>query len=187
MLRRITTRIAIAVLAFATVAPAAFIASPAEAAPQKQAQPLEIMLVMNALSEAPSQAAKVAVLYALSQHGKQYTQAANRRLGQRVDGYDCSGLVWRSYFQAGVWLGGSLRYTQSIRTDRRIYRIAPQQVRAGDLVFFTFSRSRPNGHMAIALGNNWMIEASSSSGYVKITNYAAYANKVSGYYRVFAE
>jgi cell wall-associated NlpC family hydrolase len=161
-------------------------ATPAEAAPQKQAPPLEVAIVADAVKAAPSYAAKVAVLYALSQYGKQYTQAGNRRLGQRYDGYDCSGLVWRSYFQAGVSLGGSLRYTQSIRTDRRIYRIAPQQVRAGDLVFFTFSRGRPNGHMAIALGNNWMIEASSSSGYVKITNYAAYANKVSGYYRVFA-
>ena len=185
MLRRITTRICIIAVTLGTLFPA-FVASPAEAAPQRQPHPLEVLLVANAVNGAPSYAAKAAVLFALSQYGKQYTQAANRRVGQRADGYDCSGLVWRSYLQGGVWLGGGLRYTQSILQDPQIYRIAPNQVRAGDLVFFTFGRSRANGHMGLALGNNWMIEASSSKGYVKVTNYAAYANKVSGYYRVRA-
>ncbi len=97
---------------------------------------------------------------ALSSYGKPYTQAAGRRTGP--NSFDCSGLIWWSYRQAGITedadgraMGGST-YTQIFngsRTEcdlddldgRRTTCWAP-----GDLVFIRY----PGGqHVSMYVGN----------------------------------
>lgn len=77
----------------------------------------------------------VAVLTAMSQVGTPY-----KRLGTNPGGFDCSGLVYYSWSQAGVKLTRSS--SEQIRNARRIDQI---ELRPGDIVW------RP-GHVLLYLG-----------------------------------
>lgn len=99
----------------------------------------------------PSKVERV-IAFALSQQGKPYRWANSGPVG-----YDCSGLVMRSFAQIGIKLphftGTMLRY------GTRINRASMQR---GDIVF-------PSGsHVGIYLGNNTMVHASSSKGRVVV-------------------
>jgi peptidoglycan DL-endopeptidase CwlO len=102
-----------------------------------------------------------ALHFALSQRGKPYVWGA-----EGPDSYDCSGLTWRSYHEAGV----------------NIPRVAKDQYRGtavvdvskllpGDLVFFS-TTSRTDwttiSHVGMYLGDNMMIEAPTTGDVVKI-------------------
>ncbi len=79
-------------------------------------------------------------------------------------GFDCSGLVYYSFKQAGLSLArtayGQFKQSQPI---------SRQHLRQGDLIFFRIYRSRVS-HVGIYLGNNRFIHAPSSGKSVSIAN-----------------
>ena len=102
-------------------------------------------------------------------------KVARQQLGTRYqfggnspdEGFDCSGLVYYSYLQAGISLPrttlGQLKRTQPI---------ARRNLRQGDLIFFRIYRSRVS-HVGIYLGNNRFIHAPSSGKTVTIASLLA--------------
>lgn len=102
---------------------------------------------------------------------------------QAAGGFDCSGFVWY------VWHTGdraaeaqinmpSGRTTYTMNVGKRGKRIPWQKARAGDLVFFGSSGLRtPLGqasHMAMSLGNKWIIHSSGGRGAISITYLPTY-------------
>jgi cell wall-associated NlpC family hydrolase len=79
-------------------------------------------------------------------------------------GFDCSGLVYYSYLQAGMRIP---------RTTSEQYRqskdVEPSQLQPGDLLFFTISRNKPS-HVGIYAGQGRFIHAPSSG---KSVSYAS--------------
>ncbi len=72
-------------------------------------------------------------------------------------GFDCSGLVQWAYRQAGI----SLPRTAQKQFDATV-RLAPSQLRPGDLVFFAQTYPAPNEwitHVGIYSGHGWMVNA----------------------------
>jgi peptidoglycan hydrolase-like protein with peptidoglycan-binding domain len=76
--------------------------------------------------------------------------------------FDCSGFVYWVLNQAGVRQSYMTSY--SWNTTGRYQRISSMSaIKRGDIITY-------NGHVGIAIGNNQMIDASSSQGKVRITN-----------------
>lgn len=90
------------------------------------------------------------------------TGAPYRFGGDSPDGFDCSGLVFYAYRQAGLL---------TPRTVRDLYdaseSIHPDEMLPGDLVFFR-NRWRRVNHVGIALGDGTFVHAPSSRGVVRI-------------------
>ncbi len=101
-----------------------------------------------------------AIAYALAQQGKPYRWAQ-----AGPSGFDCSGLVLAAFKQIGISLP---HYTGTmIGYGKKIPRSAMQR---GDIVFPT------SGHVAIYLGNNMMVAASSGQGKIVVQKvYSFYA------------
>lgn len=100
------------------------------------------------------------IAFALAQQGDRYVFAA-----AGPNAYDCSGLVMAAFATVGVKLphytGTMLNYGRSVSRS---------QMQRGDAVWLSYN------HVAIYLGNNQMIAASSSKGKVTVqTVYAFYA------------
>lgn len=121
------------------------------------------------IRRAPNKVAAGALFFAYFQQGKPYTRDADRRLGQRNDGFDCSGFVWSSYTHGGVWMvPGREIWTGSLVTEPRLRRITNLfDMRPGDLVFFGNVNS-PDGHVAMYLDNGWIIDSSTGRGMVAV-------------------
>jgi peptidoglycan DL-endopeptidase CwlO len=75
--------------------------------------------------------------------------------------FDCSGLVYWSYRQAGLTLPRSSRAQSQVGTA-----VSKGALQPGDLVFFY----RPVSHVAIYIGNGRVVHASTSGKPVKIAN-----------------
>ncbi len=76
--------------------------------------------------------------------------------------FDCSGFVYWVLNQAGIRQGYMTSYAWNRNT--KYQKISSMSnIRRGDIITY-------NGHVGIALGNNQMIDASSSQGKVRITN-----------------
>ncbi len=95
---------------------------------------------------------QVMVNYAMAQSGKQYEWG-----GTGSPGFDCSGLVMKSFAAAGIAVP---------RTGTAQFWAAPQrvplsQMRYGDLLVFNESApgSGQFGHIAIYIGNNQVVQA----------------------------
>jgi cell wall-associated NlpC family hydrolase len=80
-------------------------------------------------------------------------------------GFDCSGLV-RYVFK--TTLGQSLPHNAE-EIGRLGLSIAPEQLRAGDLVFYN-TQGKTNSHVGIYLGDQRFIHAPSERGVVRIEN-----------------
>ncbi|MEH6948683.1 NlpC/P60 family protein [Bacillus sp. JJ634] len=100
--------------------------------------------------------------------------------GSTPAGFDCSGLVYYAFKQAG--------YSISRHSSSTYYALgkkvsSPQQ---GDLVFFaTGSNKSVVNHLGIYLGNNQFIHASSSKGVmISSVNDSYYKNRLIGYKRL---
>jgi len=77
------------------------------------------------------------------------------------DGFDCSGLVYYSFLQAGV------RVPRTSADQYRATRSVPlSDAHAGDLVFFRLERKV--SHVGIYLGNSEFVHAPSHGGTVRI-------------------
>ncbi len=120
---------------------------------------------------------RTVVARALRFVGSPYVWAGTSERTQRVagkpfpGGFDCSGLVWRVYklepFAGAPSLSKVLRGRTSYAMSgevARSARIARDALRPGDVVFFgdRGTRSAPAevGHMAIYLGNDWIVHSS---------------------------
>ena len=95
---------------------------------------------------------------ARAQLGTEYAYGGNTP----QQGFDCSGLVYYSFLNAGLTLPrttrGQLRYSRPINR---------QQLKPGDLLFFRIYRARIS-HVAIYLGNNRFIHAPSTGKSVSL-------------------
>jgi cell wall-associated NlpC family hydrolase len=105
----------------------------------------------STLSGASSSAINVMLTAAMSRRGLPYVWGGN---GPTV--FDCSGLVQWSFRQAGITM-------PRVAADQA--RTGPavpvSQLQPGDLLFYHTDATAPNyiSHVAIFLGNGWMIEA----------------------------
>jgi peptidoglycan DL-endopeptidase CwlO len=103
----------------------------------------------------PSGAAGAAVAFALLQRGDDYVYG-----GTGPDGWDCSGLVMKSYQSAGV---GLPRTSQGQGAAGR--SVSRAEVTAGDIIAYNgFS------HVALAISNTEIVHAATEGVPVKITS-----------------
>ncbi len=105
--------------------------------------------------------------------------------GARVaGGFDCSGLVWWSYKLSGaaasIGLGRDLRgrTADAMAWENPSEKVAVAKLKVGDLVFFgPAGPHSPRGsisHMAISLGNGWVVQSTGSRGGVSLTHLIGY-------------
>jgi cell wall-associated NlpC family hydrolase len=105
--------------------------------------------------------------------------------GARVaGGFDCSGLVWWSYklssTSAALGLGRDLkgRTADAIAWENPLEKIPLSKLGVGDLVFFGPAGPKsPRGsisHVAISLGNGWIVQSTGSRGGVSVTHLIGY-------------
>lgn len=92
------------------------------------------------------------ISYALSKTGTPYSQPKRMQEGY----FDCSSLVQRAMGYAG--LGGQHLTSGSIHSDSRFYPISMNEIKPGDVLW----TNNPTGHVAIYIGNNKTIEATTS-------------------------
>jgi cell wall-associated NlpC family hydrolase len=94
---------------------------------------------------------------------------------QAHGGYDCSGLVWRVFKMTGNPVGTAIHgrtAAQMAGEIPRSARVRLADVQPGDLLFFgsagfrSAATERSITHVGIALGGQWMINASSQGVYV---------------------
>jgi peptidoglycan DL-endopeptidase CwlO len=115
------------------------------------------------LTSATPSSVATAIAYAEHQLGKPYLWG-----GTGPDAFDCSGLVMMAYRAAGIdiprtsqeqWLWGP--------------RVSPNQVQAGDLVFFVGSDGTPTapGHVGLVIGGGLMIEAYATGFPIRVAPY----------------
>jgi peptidoglycan DL-endopeptidase CwlO len=140
-------------------------AAPATAAPGTGSGVAPLRLTLNLpgvaqLSDAlaPFAARASALKYALSKVGAPYRYGA-----AGPNAFDCSGLVYWSFKQAGVSL------PRSSRAQSRVGKpVSRDQLRAGDLVFFY----KPVSHVGIYIGDGKIVHASTRKAPVKISDMA---------------
>lgn len=97
---------------------------------------------------------------ALDQVGEDYAYGG----ADPDDGFDCSGLVYYSYGEAGIKLP---RTTHEQRKAGRAVPLA--QAKPGDLLFYDFgAQKRSARHVAIYLGEGEAVHAPASDGEVEV-------------------
>jgi cell wall-associated NlpC family hydrolase len=106
--------------------------------------------------------AAVVVGYALAQLGKPYVWG-----GEGPDVFDCSGLTMRAWERGGVTIN---RHSSDQWKNGR--PVKPEQIRAGDLVFFGPDPLDPESidHVALAIGGNMVVEAPHPGATVRIAS-----------------
>jgi cell wall-associated NlpC family hydrolase len=106
---------------------------------------------VGSLLPAPTQAASVAIAFALSQIGKPYVWGATG-----PNSYDCSGLMLRAYQAAGIDL-------PRVSSDQfHAGALLPvRDAQPGDLMFLAYNPNDPTTihHVFMYLGNNQIVEA----------------------------
>jgi cell wall-associated NlpC family hydrolase len=109
----------------------------------------------------------VAAAHELPHPMRQVVEAALAALDTQEPGLDCSLFVQRVYAAAGVSLPRTAR--EQLRTGRAV---TAEELRAGDLVFFAFSR-RPVDHVGIYAGAGRVVHMSASARRVQLADLAA--------------
>jgi len=107
-------------------------------------------------NDAPSAAAKTAILFACDQIGEPYYWGADG-----PDQWDCSGYTMKAYAAAGISLPLSSRLQAGYGTP-----VSVSNLEAGDLVFF----NSPISHVGIYLGDGLMVHAPHSGTVVKVAS-----------------
>jgi len=117
-------------------------------------------LCVRSVAQARSDTAGRAIAFALAQVGVPYSTA--NRLGP--NGYDCSGLVWRSYVAGGLDIGA--RTSSTIGAPGGVRSVVPMhERRPGDVLWHS-------GHVALALADGLMVEAAKPGTNVRVTTTA---------------
>ena len=109
----------------------------------------------------PGPQALVALDFALAQVGRPYVWGATG-----PDSYDCSGLTWRSYAQAGIAL-------PRVSADQHALGgrpVAITDLLPGDLVFFATAAWDPGAvhHVGMYVGRGLMVDAPHPGTYVRV-------------------
>jgi cell wall-associated NlpC family hydrolase len=99
---------------------------------------------------------------ALSLRGSPY-----RNGGSDPSGFDCSGFVWYVFAQHGIRVPRTV--TQQFNAG---LNITNDELRAGDLVFFT-TDTRGASHVGMAIGGDEFVHAPSSRGDVRVERISA--------------
>ena len=107
-------------------------------------------------ASAPPEVSGAAAGYALKMVGKPY-----RYGGASPSGFDCSGLVYFSYRQAGMEIPHSTERQREVSSS-----IRRSSLRRGDLVFFDLE-GKKSSHVAIYLGDGRFVHAPSSGKHVR--------------------
>jgi cell wall-associated NlpC family hydrolase len=107
-------------------------------------------------ADAPSNAAKQAIIFACNQLGESYLWAADGPTR-----WDCSGLTMKAYAAGGVSLPHSSRLQATYGTSVSVSNLV-----AGDLIFF----HSPISHVAIYLGGGLMVHAPHSGDVVRVAS-----------------
>jgi len=105
--------------------------------------------------------------------------------GARVaGGFDCSGLVWWAYKLSGASAAKGLgrdirgRTADAMAWENAAQKVPLSRAKVGDLVFFgpagLHSRRGSISHVAISLGNGWIVQSTGSRGGVTVTHLAGY-------------
>jgi cell wall-associated NlpC family hydrolase len=82
--------------------------------------------------------------------------------GGDPSGFDCSGFTQYVFAQYGIAL------PRDVRAQYRVGKsITPEEVTAGDIVFFSTTEPGPS-HVAIAIGGDEFVHAPSSTGVVRV-------------------
>jgi peptidoglycan DL-endopeptidase CwlO len=114
----------------------------------------------STLGGASSSAINVMLAAAMSRRGLPYVWGGN---GPAT--FDCSGLVQWSFRQAGITM-------PRVAADQALTgpAVPVSQLQAGDLLFYHTDPSAPSSisHVAIYLGNGWMIQAPQPGEYVEV-------------------
>jgi cell wall-associated NlpC family hydrolase len=85
-----------------------------------------------------------------------------RNGGSDPSGFDCSGFTQYVFAQHGVTL------PRDVRAQYRMGKsVKPDDLAAGDIVFFTTTEPGPS-HVAIAIGGDEFVHAPSSTGVVRV-------------------
>jgi cell wall-associated NlpC family hydrolase len=111
----------------------------------------------------PGVAQPAFIATALALRGTPYLNGGS----EPAQGFDCSGFVQWVFGQHGTPLPREVR--EQFDSGQRIDR---DEVKAGDLVFFT-TISRGASHVGIALGNGEFVHAPSSKGVVRVEHYTS--------------
>jgi len=126
-------------------------------------------------SGASSSAISQMLTAAMSRRGKPYVWGGNG-----PDVFDCSGLVQWSFREAGITM-------PRVAADQALTgpSVPVSQLQAGDLLFYHTDATAPNyiSHVAIYLGNGWMIQAPQPGEYVEVVP-AAFGSEFAGAIRV---
>lgn len=102
-------------------------------------------------------AAIQAVNAALGKQGSPYVWGA-----KGPSSFDCSGLMYWAYKQAGVTIGGSTKTQVSEGKS-----VTASQLKPGDLIFYY----SPVSHVSMYIGNGKAVHAPTSGDVVKVTDY----------------
>lgn len=82
--------------------------------------------------------------------------------GTNPEGFDCSGFTQYVFAQHGVAL------PREVRDQYRVGKaIEPEELAAGDMIFFTTTAPGPT-HVAIAIGGDQFVHAPSTTGVVRV-------------------
>jgi cell wall-associated NlpC family hydrolase len=114
----------------------------------------------STLSGAPNSRINVMLAAAMSRKGLPYVWGGS---GPKV--FDCSGLVQWSFAQAGITMP-RVAAEQALTGPS----VPVSQLQPGDLLFYHTDPTAPSyiSHVAIYLGNGWMIEAPQPGEYVQV-------------------
>jgi cell wall-associated NlpC family hydrolase len=109
----------------------------------------------------PGLQAEVALKFALAQVGRPYVWGATG-----PDSYDCSGLTWQSYAQAGV----ALPRVAAAQYGLAGTPVAIADLLPGDLVFFATAAWDPGAvhHVGMYVGHGLMVDAPHPGAYVRV-------------------
>jgi len=118
---------------------------------------------------APNGLAATAVTWALRQVDTPYQWGGT---GPETGGFDCSGLVWAAYQQAGLPWQRLTAADQYALTSDGLHGspVLPNQVQPGDLVFFAHNPINPATihHVGIYIGNGQMVDAPHTGALVRV-------------------
>ncbi len=97
--------------------------------------------------------------------GKRYLYGRLDEKGNfHPDTWDCSSLVKHAFSKNGVPLEGNSRTLSGYGKEIVKRQMDFTKLMPGDLLFFTFDRNRPRGHVGIYVGDGKMIQAGTSTG-----------------------
>lgn len=123
---------------------------------------LMMVAVLLAACAGPGARQAVATRRAIADNALSQVGVPYRYGGNDPGGFDCSGLVQYAYSQAGVELPRGT--AELLKTGTRI---SYADARVGDLLFYRFNDRRQSSmHVAIYLGDDWIVHAPASGGKV---------------------